>query len=1462
MASSYNITSKLRIYADQADINKISKQIQTAVGSAKVQVNAKSLTTLNAQLRQTAAHADKLATSLQNVGTSTRYINASAAPISSLSKNVGNLNTASKQLHTTTKQTTAAIVSQGSAFELSARKMAVFLGSGELIRQFYFALRAGIRESITFQTELSKIGMIAEMSLRQQEELGQAIRKVGAAYGASSSQIAEATKLLASAGIQFTELKKTADILGKVNIAAGFADDGSLRSTSDTIILLNSLFRQSTAQEYARSLSAINDVANKFPAESSSILEGLKITGAAAVQSGMDLESLISVITTLRSKTRETNEVIGTSLRNSLLRLSRFRNINILRSLGIESIEGGKLRPAFEVLRELSQVVQTMGSGSPQLRNALEQIFGVRQVGRILPLLNDFNYALEVRNVALRDGAGLENAVAKRMETVGGQLQSLKENWLSFTDSLVDSGGLKDFLKAINSISTSITKLGRTIADFLPMLAALGSFKLGNVVGQRALAKYPLVGNVRAAQSARNTAMGQYVRLSEKAQRTGMPQIYANAAEAKQQAIFAQKQYDMAQKLYNAHQRVIQSSGVLATTFNKVRLGATKINTMFSMLGARANVTGLLAITSFGLSMAQQTPMIQAAFNTVTTGLIALSTGLNPAVAGLAALAMGVVSLNRALEQERRLKETKALEDVEQRANAQRAMANAMAPDVNAQLAQIDLQATLEKTGLLRQRMGQQNLEMGFGEFNRRTLGDLFTGNWGRLGSENKQIAARNEVIQAGLREDVQALKPELARQLTIRAQGLGSRQAVANDPVSNTLYQNLRAFDLLLGTVGDTEASFEKFLNSMEVVNERLSYASGPGTPTGFAGNISARSGGIRQMADFMSRNQDMLSIPITEFERSLASSVEDAFRQLPNILANTQFNNRDFASQVSEAMLSAGIDTAIVGSVEAALGDMEFESFAKSLDNVNGASEDLLKEYRQYRDAIGDLIESTKYAASVLEGRFTKALDTQANFLSESGKLATMFESFRTQTNMRTGTAAASNPFLSNAVAQQEAMAYSGTIDVQALSNALTMYTEWLNSHTLTLQDTVGVEDASTRVVRSLNSLANVSQRLYSIEKRKAELEGKISSKHNLTEAALTDPRGFARNMMMTVRGWFGGIQSLRPQDRGTMLSTLEQIGEHTPAFLGGMTGNAARQRVLDIEGEKLGLGTQQDRNELANLQQISNNIQQNALLAQQAIVQWTQQTAENTAKLVSGGVQPIRGGGLFAVPDKISLGAKHKTATGGARDSLGMASYITPQMAEARGIQMDADERWEKTKKDKEMADYIKNRGYKPRPGYYVDPNSPTFNPQGYYNPSYLHIIDDPTDLRPYRPDTSTQGLMKSSNEFLKKAPPPKPPKPYIPPSTQDSMPKSTININDFGLLDGLNKWHDKMAVLVNGFRTLSVSHNLTADIQVVHNGAQLFATLNDSMKTLVEKTIKKNIDDFIKSKIPNVGPMDWV
>lgn len=390
---------------------------------------------------------------------------------------------AQRQLQQVTQQAnqaTSAAERMGKAFALSIRRFAAFSIATRAVGLFTSTLNDAVNSSIDFERQLIKVAQVTGKSVGQLRGLTKQITDLSTGFGVASSDLLEVSTVLAQAGLSAEDTSVALKTLAKAALAPNF---DSISETAEGAIAILAQFQEGVGA-LENQLGSINAVAGAFAVEASDLIDVVRRTGGVFKSSGGNLNELLALFTSVRATTRESAESIGTGLRTIFTRIQRPKTIEFLKQFGVELTDlNGKFVGPYEAIRKLSQALSGLGEGDITFIKIAEELGGFRQIGKVLPLLQQFSTAQSALNVAMKAGDSLTQDAASAQAALAIRIMKVKEEFLALIRSVTETSTFQVMANTALSLASALIKIGDAIKPLLPMLAALTAVKLVKGMG-------------------------------------------------------------------------------------------------------------------------------------------------------------------------------------------------------------------------------------------------------------------------------------------------------------------------------------------------------------------------------------------------------------------------------------------------------------------------------------------------------------------------------------------------------------------------------------------------------------------------------------------------------------------------------------------------------------------------------------------------------------------------------------------------------------------------------------------------------------------------------------------------------------------------------------------------------------------------------------------------------------------
>lgn len=438
----------------------------------------KRLAITNTLLKKTAKDAQIAATAMKSLSKSISSITPSQQ------KFIKNLNDTTKQLTNVKKkadESKDAVRKFGEAGGLALRRFAAFSAATAIVFGFINAVKGALSEAIAFERQLLKVAQVSGQSIKSLGNLTDEITRLSVSLGVSSKELLDISVLFKQAGFSITETRIALEALAKSSLAPTFKD---MNTTAEGSIAILRQFGLQT-KELDAALGSINAVAGKFAVESNDIISAIKRAGAVfsagSKETDKGAESLrqfIAVFTSIRATTRETAETIGTGMRTIITRIQRRSTIDFLKRFNIDLEDTkGNFIGVFDAVNVLGKALSTMGELSPTRRLIQEQLGGFRQIGKVIPMIEQTETRMKALKVATEGQASMNKDAADAQSVLAVQLTATKQNFLALIREFQDSVTFDLMAASVLSLADALIEITRAIKPLIPLMGAAFAFR-------------------------------------------------------------------------------------------------------------------------------------------------------------------------------------------------------------------------------------------------------------------------------------------------------------------------------------------------------------------------------------------------------------------------------------------------------------------------------------------------------------------------------------------------------------------------------------------------------------------------------------------------------------------------------------------------------------------------------------------------------------------------------------------------------------------------------------------------------------------------------------------------------------------------------------------------------------------------------------------------------------------------
>ena len=439
-----------------------------------------------------------------NVGVNLQVPRAAQGQLKALNSQMASATTNSKNLSKSSAKAAQSINNVGRAASKSVSAMEAlgkeagrtfqrFAAAGLLTATFFKltgAISNAVPKALEFERQMVRIQQVTGKTQAQLSGFKGSVDELSKSLGVDANQLAEVAVVFAQTGQTVKQVEASLRAVARASLAPTFGD---MEQTAEGLIASLAQFNIEASKSEAV-LGAINRVSKKFAVESQDIISAIRRAGGvfsvAAGQMESPIESLnqlIAIFTSVRATTRESADTIATGLRTIFTRIQRPRTIEFLRQLGISltDAEGNfvGLFKSFEILsKELDGILKR--GDTLALAKITEELGGVRQVGKLIPAIKNFNKAKSAYLEAQKGAAeGLTKDVAIGLNPLIKQFEKLQARFSAFIRTVTESTTFQTFAKSAIGLANAFLKVGETLEPLLPALTSLAAIKIAKGAG-------------------------------------------------------------------------------------------------------------------------------------------------------------------------------------------------------------------------------------------------------------------------------------------------------------------------------------------------------------------------------------------------------------------------------------------------------------------------------------------------------------------------------------------------------------------------------------------------------------------------------------------------------------------------------------------------------------------------------------------------------------------------------------------------------------------------------------------------------------------------------------------------------------------------------------------------------------------------------------------------------------------
>jgi len=305
------------------------------------------------------------------------------------------------------------------SLEASNARVIAFGASVGIINGISDAFKNLVAETVRFEKTLADVNVILNASNAAIESFGSGLFDVAKNTAQGFNVAAEAALEFSRQGLSMNEvLKRTTDALTLTRLTSLKAEEAvkgltaAVNSYGDAALTTTAIIDK---------LAAV-DV--KFAVSSEDLIHGLQRTGAVAIDAGVEIDSLIGLITALQQTTARGGAVIGNGLKTIFTRIQRPESLRQLEELDIQVKNlAGSVLPADTILLNMAKTFDKLTQS--QQSNLVQFSAGIFQANIFRGILRDLSKTQSIHSKALDVSAGAAGEAAQKNEQLNKTIAAL-----------------------------------------------------------------------------------------------------------------------------------------------------------------------------------------------------------------------------------------------------------------------------------------------------------------------------------------------------------------------------------------------------------------------------------------------------------------------------------------------------------------------------------------------------------------------------------------------------------------------------------------------------------------------------------------------------------------------------------------------------------------------------------------------------------------------------------------------------------------------------------------------------------------------------------------------------------------------------------------------------------------------------------------------------------------------------
>jgi TP901 family phage tail tape measure protein len=391
-----------------------------------------------------------------NVNTSQakRSMDRAAAEINKVVNNIGgkqiSFNVNGRSFTQPLGRITASANEFTKSLEASNARVIAFGASVGIINGISDAFKNLVLETVKFEKTLMDINVVLNASSQSLQEFGSGLFDVAKNTAQSFTVASEAALEFSRQGLTMEEvLIRTNDALTLTRLTGLKAAE----AVSGLTAAVNAFGQAGLSTTDIIDKLAAVDV--QFAVSSEDLINALERTGAVAIDAGVEIDSLIGLVTALQQTTARGGAVIGNGLKTIFTRIQRPQSIQQLEDMGIAVKNlSGAILPADKIMLNMAKSFDSLTQS--QQSNIVQFSAGIFQANVFRAALKDLSKEQSIQAQATKIAGDASGDAAVKNEMLNKTMSAMASQTVSSIEELAETIGKLAFTPEIGGFLSFI----------------------------------------------------------------------------------------------------------------------------------------------------------------------------------------------------------------------------------------------------------------------------------------------------------------------------------------------------------------------------------------------------------------------------------------------------------------------------------------------------------------------------------------------------------------------------------------------------------------------------------------------------------------------------------------------------------------------------------------------------------------------------------------------------------------------------------------------------------------------------------------------------------------------------------------------------------------------------------------------------------------------------------------------